>query len=104
MPVPPPGRPGKWEPQARQCPRSTRELHLVDGEVLRTEHSERSPDPDPAERTIGDLLTAAAALALSPATPSAYSAVIRENPVTVRGRGSLPFHALAGTGRGRSPR
>ncbi|MER6173555.1 acetate/propionate family kinase [Streptosporangium sp. NPDC001681] len=36
---------------------SSLQLHLVrDGEVLRTEHSERSPDPGSAERTIGDFI------------------------------------------------
>ncbi|MER5644562.1 acetate/propionate family kinase [Streptosporangium sp. NPDC002524] len=39
---------------------SSLQLHLVrDGEVLRTEHSERSPDPGTAERAISDFLDAA---------------------------------------------
>ncbi|MFF3440161.1 acetate/propionate family kinase [Streptosporangium sp. NPDC002721] len=39
---------------------SSLQLHLVrDGEVLRTEHSERSPDPETAGRAIADFLDAA---------------------------------------------
>ncbi|MET9065122.1 acetate/propionate family kinase [Streptosporangium sandarakinum] len=39
---------------------SSLQLHLVrDGEVLRVEHSERSPDPAEVERTVADFLDAA---------------------------------------------
>ncbi|MFB9675754.1 acetate/propionate family kinase [Streptosporangium vulgare] len=39
---------------------SSLQLHLVrDGEVLRTKHSEQSPDPETAERAIADFLDAA---------------------------------------------
>ncbi|GAA0366881.1 acetate/propionate family kinase [Microbispora corallina] len=39
---------------------SSLQLHLVrDGRVLRTEHSERSPDPSAAERTVADFLAEA---------------------------------------------